>query len=136
VASILDTINPFEHRDITFALITKFCQSGTEILTLSYKLDCYGVGVEGCIEASHLRSCYDFDHCGIIERNIKIDSDNVLNPKDLSIEDKTLLKMLNSQVPDFVWTIYYLMKDCLDSKISEEELLDRLYLMVDNKPNF
>lgn len=128
--------NPFDYQHIIFDLETRYCVSGTKILTLVYKTEQYGIRLEGCTEASHLKGCYDFDHCGMIELNIKIDSGNVLNPKDLSTEDKTLLRMLNPQIPDFVWTIYYLMKDCLDSKMSESELLDRLYLMVDNKPNF
>lgn len=91
--------------------------------------------VQNTFEISCLNDCYSM--CvNNSEYKIKIDSDNVLNPKDLSVEDKTLLKILNPQIPDFVWTIYYLMKDCLDSKISEHDLLDRLYLMVDNNPNF
>lgn len=146
MASILATTNPLEFPDVSFDLSTSIHSAGTKTLTLTLtcKFDSYKrhtVGVEGYrqeryVESSYLRGCYDFDYCGISEYDVKIDSDNVLNPRDLSVEDKTLLKILNPQIPDFVWTIYYLMKDCLDSKISEEELLDRLYLMVDNKPNF
>lgn len=91
--------------------------------------------VQNTFEISCLNDCYSM--CvNNSEYKIKIDSDNVLNPKDLSPEDKILLKMLSPNIPDFVWTIYYLMKDCLDSKISEEELLDRLYEMKDNNLNF
>lgn len=131
--AISDQIWPFMIQDVEFEVNTTRYVLGTKEISVTYRYNKGTIINDHYCCASVLEDCYAFG-CGDIK--LKIDSDNVLNPKDLSTEDKTLLRMLNPQIPDFVWTIYYLMKDCLDSKISESELLDRLYLMVDNKPNF
>lgn len=88
------------------------------------------------ISVAYLNRCYSFIRIDTYDedgkyreddnQDLKIDSDIVLNPKHLSVEDKQLLKILHPHIDSQTFDVYYVLKGLIDGDIGEDEVFERI----------